>query len=289
MKLKIALPKGSLQDMTIRLFKRAGYNISVTNGSYFPTVDDPELEIILVRAQEIPRYVEDKIIDFGLTGKDWILETKASVMDLGELVYARSGFSRVKWVLAVPVSSKIQNVNDLEGKIIATELVEVTKEYLSKNKVKANVEFSWGATEVKPPELADAIVEVTETGSSLRANNLRIVETLFESETRMITNKPAFENQWKREKIENLILLLKSALAAEGKVGLMMNVSEKDLQKVLAVLPSMKSPTISRLAANEWYDISTIAEEKAVRDLIPKLKKAGATAIVEFPLNKVID
>jgi len=289
MKLKIALPKGSLQDMTIRLFKRAGYNVSVTNGSYFPTVDDPELEIILVRAQEIPRYVEDGIIDFGLTGKDWILETKASVIDLGELVYARSGFSKVKWVLAVPVNSKIQNANDLEGKIIATELVEVTKEYLSKNKVKANVEFSWGATEVKPPELADAIVEVTETGSSLRANNLRIVEVLFESTTRMITNKLSFENQWKREKIENLMLLLKSALAAEGKVGLMMNVDEKNLQQVLSVLPSMKSPTISKLSANGWYDISTIAEEKTIRDLIPKLKKAGASAIVEFPLNKVID
>ncbi|MDO8647114.1 MAG: ATP phosphoribosyltransferase [Candidatus Diapherotrites archaeon] len=289
MKLKVALPKGSLQEMSVKLFKRAGYNININGSSYFPTVDDPEIEMVLIRAQEIPRYIEEKVIDFGLTGKDWILETKANVVELGELIYARSGFSKVKWVLAVPNNSPIQNVNDLEGKTIATELVEVTKEYLKKNKVEANVEFSWGATEVKPPELCDAIVEVTETGSSLKANNLRIVETLFESTTRIITNKEAFENPWKQEKMENIMLLLQSALAAESRVGLMMNVDEKNLKGVLAVLPSMKSPTISKLSENGWYDINTIAEEKAVRTLIPKLKKAGACAIVEYPLNKVID
>ncbi|MCX6799000.1 MAG: ATP phosphoribosyltransferase [Candidatus Diapherotrites archaeon] len=287
-KLKLGLPKGSLQDATIKLFKKAGYNIIVNERSYYPQIDDAEVECILMRAQEIPRYVEQGALDVGITGKDWILETKAAVEEIAELLYAKQGLGKVEWVLAVPENSGIKNVKDLQGKRIATELVEFTKEYLRKNGVNADVEFSWGATEVKCPELADAIVEVTETGTSLRANNLRTVETLLESTTRLIANKKAYQDKWKREKIENMALVLKGALEAEARVCLMMNIEKKNLKAVLAILPALKNPTISPLSDENWVAIITIAEEKIVRNLIPRLKKAGARDIVELPLNKVI-
>ena len=287
-KLNLGLPKGSLQESTLRLFKKAGYHISVSSRSYYPVFDDREIESMLIRAQEMARYVEDGHLDCGLTGKDWILEQNADVVEVAELIYGKGGFSPVKWVIAVPNDSKIKTVKDLNGKRIATELVGFTKRYLRSKGVKAEVDFSWGATEVKPPYLADAIVELTETGTSLRANNLRIVETIIESTTRFIANKKAWQDKWKRQKMENIAMLLRGALAAEEKVGLKMNVPDKSFKRVLSLLSAMHSPTVSQLSDKGWYAIDVITDERKVRDLIPKLKSAGASGIVEYPLNKVI-
>lgn len=286
--LKLGLPKGSLQESTLKLFRKAGYSINVSSRSYYPGINDPELEGMLIRAQEMAGYVENGIIDCGLTGKDWIMEQNADVVEVAELIYAKEGLRPIRWVLAVPNDSKIKSVKDLQGKRIATELVGFTKRWLKKNKVKAEVDFSWGATEVKPPQLADAIVELTETGNSLRANNLRIVEVLFESTTRFIANKSAWQDKWKRKKMENVVMLLQGALAAEEKVGLKMNVREKDMKRVMELLTSLHSPTIAPLTEKGWFDLDVIIEEKRVRDLIPQLKAAGASGIVEYPLNKVI-
>ena len=287
-KLKLALPKGSLEEATYLLMRKAGFNTNVSSRSYFPTVDDPELEVVLYRPQEMPRYVEDGVVDAGLTGHDWVVENGSEVLELCELTYSKRTKNPVRWVLAVSEESPYKSVRDLQGKKIATELVNVTKDYLKKNKVKAEVEFSWGATEVKPPNLADAIVEATETGSSLRANHLRIVDTVLVSTTQFIANKKSYADSWKRRKMENIILLLRGAILAQDKVGLKMNVSKKDLEKVLKILPAMKKPTISHLSDEKWYDVETIADEAVVRELIPELKKAGATGIIEYPLNKVI-
>ena len=286
--LKLGLPKGSLQEASLQLFRRAGYEISVSSRSYFPSIDDEEIECMLIRAQEMARYVEDGILDAGLTGKDWILENEANVIEVADLVYAKQTFGKVRWVLAVPEKSPFQSVKDLQGKIIATELVGVTRRYLERNGVKAKVEFSWGATEVKPPVLADAIVEVTETGSSLRANGLRIVETVLESNTKFIAHPGAWEDAWKRRKIETLIMLLQGAIEAAGKVGLMLNVRRADLEKVLSVLPALKRPTISALSDSDWVAVNTVIEEKTVREIIPRLKAANAQGIVEYPLNKIV-
>lgn len=286
--LRLGLPKGSLQESTLRLFRKAGYIISISARSYYPVFDDPEIESMLIRAQEMARYVEDGHLDCGLTGKDWILEQNADVIEVAELRYAKEGFRPVKWVIAVPMDSKIKTVKDLEGKRIATELVGYTKRYLKQKGIKAEVDFSWGATEVKPPHLADAIVELTETGTSLKANNLRVVETIIESTTRFIANKKAWQDKWKRQKMENIALLLKGALTAEEKVGLKMNVTENSFKKVLSLLSAMHSPTVSPLSEKGWYAIDVVIDEKTVRDIIPKLKKAGASGIVEYPLNKVI-
>jgi len=288
MKLKLGLPKGSLQDATLELFRRAGYEITVNPRSYFPGIDDDEIECMLIRAQEMARYVENGILDAGLTGKDWILENEARVVEVADLVYAKQTFGKVRWVLAVPAKSSVQSVSDLEGKTIATELVKVTERYLAQNGVKAKVEFSWGATEVKPPVLADAIVEVTETGSSLRANGLRIVETVLESNTKFIVNASAWEDAWKRQKMETVVMLLKGAIEASGKVGLMLNVQRADLENVLAVLPALKRPTISNLSDPDWVAVNTVVEEKTVREIIPRLKAANAQGIVEYPLNKIV-
>ena len=287
-KLKLALPKGSLEEATYALMARAGFNTSVANRSYFPAVDDEELEIVLYRPQEMSRYVENGVVDCGLTGHDWVVENNSDVLELGELTYSKRTKNPVRWVLAVHEDSPYKSARDLQGKKIATELVNVTKEYLKKNNVKAEVEFSWGATEVKPPKLADAIVEATETGSSLRANRLRIVDTVLVSTTRFIANKKSYAHAWKKRKMENLLLLLKGAILAQDKVGLKMNVGKKDLEKVLKILPAMKKPTISHLSDENWYDVETIIDEAVVRELIPELKKAGATGIIEYPLNKVI-
>ena len=286
--LKLGLPKGSLQEASLQLFRRAGYEISVSSRSYFPSIDDEEIECMLIRAQEMARYVEDGILDAGLTGKDWILENEANVIEVADLVYAKQTFGKVRWVLAVPEKSPFQSVKDLQGKIIATELVGVTQRYLARNGVKAKVEFSWGATEVKPPVLADAIVEVTETGSSLRANGLRIVETVLESNTKFIANSGAWVDAWKRKKIETLIMLLQGAIEAAGKVGLMLNVRREELEKVLSVLPALKRPTISALSDSDWVAVNTVIEEKTVREIIPRLKAAKAQGIVEYPLNKIV-
>jgi ATP phosphoribosyltransferase len=286
--LKLGLPKGSLQEASLQLFRRAGYEITVNPRSYFPAIDDDEIECMLIRAQEMPRYVEDGILDAGLTGRDWILENEAKVVEIADLIYAKQTFGTVRWVLAVPEKSPFQSVKDLEGKVIATELVGVTRRYLAENGVKAKVEFSWGATEVKPPVLADAIVEVTETGSSLRANGLRILETVLESNTKFIANLAAWDDSWKRQKIETLVMLLKGAIEAAGKVGLMLNVLRADLDKVLAVLPALKRPTISQLSDPEWVAVNTVIEEKTVREIIPRLKAAHAQGIVEYPLNKIV-
>ena len=286
--LKLGLPKGSLQEASLQLFRRAGYEISVNSRSYFPSIDDEEIECMLIRAQEMARYVEDGILDAGLTGKDWILENESNVVEVADLVYAKQTFGKVRWVLAVPEKSPFQSVQDLQGKIIATELVGVTRRYLERNQVKAKVEFSWGATEVKPPVLADAIVEVTETGSSLRANGLRIVETVLESNTKFIAHPGAWEDPWKRGKIETLIMLLQGAIEAAGKVGLMLNVRRDDLEKVLSVLPALKRPTISALSDSDWVAVNTVIEEKTVREIIPRLKAANAQGIVEYPLNKIV-
>jgi ATP phosphoribosyltransferase len=288
MKLKIGIPKGSLENATVDLFRRAGFNITTSSRSYFPVVDDPEMECMLIRAQEMARYVEDGILDAGLTGLDWVSEVGADVETVANLIYAKQSFGKVRWVLAVPESSPVQSVKDLEGKIIATELVATTKRYLAANGVSAKVEFSWGATEVKPPELADAIVEVTETGSSLRANKLRIVETVLESNTQLIANKVSWTDDWKRKKLEDLKLLLDGAIAALGKVGLMLNVHKDSLALVLQVLPALKRPTVSHLSDGEWLAVNTILDESTVRLIIPRLKQAGAEGIVEYPLNKIV-
>jgi ATP phosphoribosyltransferase len=288
MKLKLGIPKGSLQEATIRLFARAGFNISTSSRSYFPAIDDPEIECMLIRAQEMARYVDDGILDAGLTGRDWVEENSAEVETIVDLVYAKQSFAKVRWVLAVPETSQFQSVRDLQGKIIATELVETTKRYLAQNGVTAKVEFSWGATEVKPPVLADAIVEVTETGSSLRANKLRIIETVLESNTQLIANKTALKGEAKRRKIQDIKLLLESAINALGKVGLMMNVQKDDLNAVVDVLPALKKPTISHLSDEDWLAVNTILDESTVRTIIPRLQEAGAHGIVEYPLNKVV-
>jgi ATP phosphoribosyltransferase len=289
MKLKIGLPKGSLQETTFKLFKNAGYNIKLLERSYVPSIDDPEIEGLVIRAQEMARYVEDGILDMGITGLDWVLEQDAKVVELTRLKYGKVGFRGVKWVVAVPQDSKIKRVEDLRGKKIATELVGFTKRYLKKRGIEAAIEFSWGATEVKPPLLADAIVEVTETGSSLRANNLRIIETILESETVLIANKKAWSDPWKKRKMENIVILLKGALIAEEKVGLKMNVPIGKLEKVTKILPSLHTPTVSSLSDKGWVAIEVIIDEKVVRDIIPDLKRAGAQGIVEYPLNKVIE
>jgi ATP phosphoribosyltransferase len=287
-KLKLGLPKGSLQEATFDLFKKAGWHIKPTGRSYYPYIDDAEMEIMLVRAQEMARYVEDKVLDAGLTGTDWVTESGCRVKKVADLIYAKQGMRKVRWVLAVPETMKIKSVKELKGKRIATELVNVTKKWLKEQKVAATVEFSWGATEAKPPELADAIVELTETGSSLKANHLKIIDTVLESNTVVIANQPCLDDAWKRDKLDNLVMLLQGALEAESKVGLKMNVIKSRLRNVLEVLPALQTPTVSELSNPDWVDVDTIIDEKTVRDLIPKLKKAGAKGLVEYPLNKVI-
>ena len=287
-RLKLGIPKGSLQDATIDLFARAGWKITLGSRSYVPTIDDPEIECLMVRAQEMARYVETGALDAGITGHDWVVETGASVEELAELVYAKQRLARVRWVLAVPEDSKIRDAKDLEGKVIATEVVRITESYLQRFGVKARVEFSWGATEVKVPQLADAIVEVTETGSSLRANRLRVVDTVLESATVFIMNRKAAADSAKREKVENLILMLQGAIAAASRVGLLLNVHKNDLDAVLGVLPALKKPTISALSDPDWVAVNTIIEEAVVRQILPKLKAAKAQGIVEYPLNKIV-
>src|SRR6202451_1549294 len=278
-KLKLGIPKGSLENATVDLFRRAGFQITTSSRSYFPAIDDPEIECTLIRAQEMARYVEDGVLDAGLTGRDWVEENEAKVETVAELIYAKQSFGKVRWVLAVPDASPFKSVHDLEGKVIATELVSATKRYLAANGVTAKVEFSWGATEVKPPELADAIVEVTETGSSLRANKLRIIETVLESNTQLIANVSSWKDPEKRQKLEDMKMLLQGAINALGKVGLMLNVEKINLNAVLAVLPALKRPTISTLSEDGWLAVNTILEESTVRTIIPRLKGAGAQGI----------
>jgi ATP phosphoribosyltransferase len=287
-KLKLGIPKGSLQDATIALFERAGWRIFANGRSYFPTIDDAEIECMLVRAQEMARYVEKGALDAGLTGNDWVQENETDVEYVTSLTYSKASRQKVRWVLAVPEDSPFQKPEDLAGKIIATELVECTKRYFASKNIPVKVEFSWGATEVKPPTLADAIVEVTETGSSLRANRLRIIETLMESETQLIANKSAYADQWKRKKIDNISLMLNAAIAAQGRVGLMMNARVADLDTIVAQLPALNFPTISHLTDTAWVALNTILDEAVVREVIPRLKAAGATGIVEYPLSKVV-
>ena len=286
--IRLGIPKGSLQDATIALFERAGWNIYANGRSYFPTIDDPELECMLIRAQEMARYVEKGVLDAGLTGNDWIVENGLDVETITSLTYSKQSRQKVRWVLAVPEDSTFTRAEDLAGKTIATELVEVSKRYFAAKNVPVKVEFSWGATEVKPPMLADAIVEVTETGSSLRANRLRIIDTIMESETQLIANKSAYQDATKKQKIDNIALMLRGAIDAQGQVGLMMNVHKDDLDAVLAVLPALNAPTISQLTNSEWHAINTILSERSVRDIIPRLKAARATGIVEYPLNKIV-
>ena len=288
MKLKLGIPKGSLESATIDLFRRAGFMITTSSRSYFPAIDDPDIECMLIRAQEMARYVEDGVLDAGLTGRDWVAESGATVETVADLIYAKQSFGKVRWVLAVPDASPFRSVKDLQGKIIATELVEATKKYLAANGVTAKVEFSWGATEVKPPELADAIVEVTETGSSLRANKLRIIETVMESNTQLIANVESWKDAAKRRKLEDIRMLLEGAISALGKVGLMLNVEKKNLASVLGVLPALKNPTVSTLSDEEWLAVNTILDESTVRTILPRLKEAGAQGIVEYPLNKIV-
>jgi ATP phosphoribosyltransferase len=287
-KLKLGIPKGSLQDATIALFERAGWRISANGRSYFPTIDDVEIECMLVRAQEMARYVEKGALDAGLTGNDWVQENETDVEYVTSLTYSKASRQKVRWVLAVPEDSPFQKPEDLAGKVIATELVEFTKRYFASKNIPVKVEFSWGATEVKPPTLADAIVEVTETGSSLRANRLRIIETLMESETQLIANKAAYADEWKRKKIDNISLMLNAAIAAQGRVGLMMNARVADLDAIVAQLPALNFPTISHLTDTAWVALNTILDETVVREVIPRLKAAGATGIVEYPLSKVV-
>jgi ATP phosphoribosyltransferase len=287
--LKLGLPAGSLQEATAELFRKAGYKLTFSGRSYYPAVDDPEMQCTLLRAQEMPRYVEDGSLDCGLTGYDWVQENDARVRELAELVFSKVSRRPVRWVLAVPNDSPVQSVKDLQGKRIATEVVNLTRRWLAGHGVEAHVEFSWGATEVKPPRLADAIVEVTETGSSLRANNLRIVCDVLQSTTRFICNERAYADAWKREKMDDLILMLRGAMAAEGKVGLMMNVRAEDLAAVVAILPALQKPTISSLSDRAWVAVNTVIDESVVRHIVPQLKAAGARGIVEYPLNKIID
>ena len=294
MKLRLGIPKGSLQDATISLFARAGFSIYVSSRSYFPATDDPELECMLIRAQEMSRYVADGVLDAGLTGADWIREYSlgngdaAPLEPVADLVYAKQSFGKVRWVLAAPEDSRFQGPKDFEGATIATELVRVTQDYFTRHGVTVNVEFSWGATEVKPPVLADGIVEATETGSTLRANRLRILDTVMESHTQLIANAAAMSDPWKRTKLENVALLLRAAIEAQGRVGIMLNVRQTNLAGVLALLPALRNPTISPLAGDDWVAVNTILEERTVRDLIPRLKGAGAEGIVEYPLNKIV-
>ena len=292
MKLKLGIPKGSLQESTVQLFERAGFNIYVSSRSYFPTIDDPDIECTLIRAQEMARYVADEAVDAGLTGIDWIAEHQAttgrSVVPIADLVYSKQCFRKVRWVLAVPEDSKYEKPEDLEGARISTELVRATEEYFKKLNVNVNVEFSWGATEVKPPDLADAIVEATETGSTLRANHLRIIDTVLESNPQLIANTRALEDKDKRTKIENIALLLKAAMEAQGRVGLMLNIEKDKLDTILSSLPALQKPTVSALSDDKWVAVSTVLEERAVRELIPKLRAAGGRGIVEFPLNKIV-
>ncbi len=294
MKLKLGIPKGSLQDATVQLFARAGFQLYVSSRSYFPTIDDPEIECMLIRAQEMARYVSDGVLDAGLTGQDWIAEHELGDGTIGvltpmvDLVYAKQSFGKVRWVLAAPEDSAIRSAADLNGGTIATELVRVTRAYFKERGIKVNVEFSWGATEVKPPVLADAIVEATETGSTLRANRLRILDTVMESNTQLIANHGALADQWKLTKIENVALLLKAAIEAQGRVGLMLNVRREDLPGILALLPALQRPTISALSDESWVAVNTIIEERTVRDLIPRLKSARAQGIVEYPLKKIV-
>jgi ATP phosphoribosyltransferase len=294
MKLKLGIPKGSLQDATVQLFAKAGFNIYVSSRSYFPSIDDPEIECMLIRAQEMARYVSDGVLDAGLTGADWIAEhelgdgTTGVLTSIAELVYAKQSYGKVRWVLAVPDDSGIKTPQDLAGATIATELVRVTRAYFAKHQVNVKVEFSWGATEVKPPVLADAIVEATETGSTLRANRLRIIDTVIESSTQLVANRTALGDPQKATKLANIALLLKAAIEAQGRVGLMLNVQRADLEAVLAILPALQRPTISSLSDADWVAVNTIIEERTVRDLIPRLKSARAQGIVEYPLNKIV-
>jgi len=294
MKLKLGIPKGSLQEATIQLFARAGFSLYVSSRSYFPTIDDPEIDCMLIRAQEMARYVSDGVLDAGLTGQDWIAEhelgdgTTGAITSIVDLVYAKQSFGKVRWVLAAPEDSPFASVADLAGRTIATELVRVTRQYFDRRKLKVHVEFSWGATEVKPPVLADAIVEATETGSTLRANRLRILDTVMESNTQLIANRAALADAWKRTKIENVALLLTAAIEAHGRVGLMLNVRRADLDGVLSLLPALQRPTISPLSDAEWVAVNTIIEERTARELIPRLKAARAQGIVEYPLNKIV-
>ena len=288
MKLKLGIPKGSLENATIDLFRRAGFAITTSSRSYFPGIDDPEIECMLIRAQEMARYVEDGILDAGLTGRDWIGENEADVVAVADLIYAKQSFGKVRWVLAVPEDSSFRSVQDLQDKIIATELVATTRRYLAAHGIAAKVEFSWGATEVKPPVLADAIVEVTETGSSLRANKLKIIDTVMESNTQLIANRGSWGDARKRQKLEDIKMLLEGAINALGKVGLMLNVHKDRLAAVLAVLPALKRPTISHLSDDEWLAVNTILDESTVRHIIPRLKQAGGEGIVEYPLNKIV-
>jgi len=286
--LQLGIPKGSLEDSTIDMFRKAGYKITVNSRSYYPTIDDEEIECLLIRAQEMARYVEEGIMDVGLTGLDWIEENGADVVEVAELVYGKIGRNPLRWVVAVPEDSPIQSVKDLQGKRIATEAVNMTKRYLAKHGVEAQIEFSWGATEVKPPRLADAIVEITETGSSLRANHLRILDTVCVTTTRMIANKIAWQDNFKRAKIERLALLLQSVLAAEKRVGLMMNVRRQDIDSVVKILPALQNPTVSPLLDSDWVALNTVVEERIVREIIPELLNAGAHGIIEYSLNKVV-
>lgn len=288
MQLKLGLPKGSLQESTFRLFKKAGFHISANERSYYPAIDDPELEGMLIRAQEMSRYVEEGVIDAGITGNDWILDNHSDIQVVADLVYSKQTLTPCRWVLAVPNDSPFQKAEDLAGKRIATELIHVTEDYFKQHGVSAEIEFSWGATEVKPPVLADAIVEITETGSSLRANKLRIIDTVLTVKNQLIMNKKSWEDPWKRQKVENIAMLLKGALMAEGKVGLKMNVAKRDMDQVLSILDSLKNPTISTLSDPEWIALEVIIDDNKVRDIIPQLKRAGAQGIVEYPLNKVI-
>ena len=287
--LRLGLPKGSLEETTVEMFRKAGYKIRIESRSYYPSINDAEIECILIRAQEMARYVGEGVLDAGLTGYDWIVESGADVVEVAELIYGKVGRKPLRWVLAVPEESDIHSVKDLAGKRIATEAVGMTKRYLEKHGIEAAVEFSWGATEVKPPKLADAIVEITETGSSLRANNLRIIDTICTTTTRLIANRNAWRDEFKKNKVERLAMLLQAVLDAEKKVGLMLNVESINLDKILEILPALHKPTVSSLAEENWYALTTVVDETVVRDIIPDLIKAGAEGIVEYSLNKIVN